>query len=119
MKTQVEDNQLEISSMHKVGENKKNKEDEIDDSILCQPSLTVMDENEQGHNDNPVSKDLHRNKDVFFGVDNTAGKPNPWKVGNTLTLCYNSNNDPIITIGPHCNIFIIKILFIVFILIIF
>ena len=61
--------------------------------------------------DQPVVKDVQKNKDAFFGHDSNV-KSNPWKIGNTLTLCYDSNNDPLITIGPHCNklIYIYKII---------
>ncbi len=103
------------------GNKKDEKEDEKEDehyAALFQPSLTVMDDGNDTHdthdtnyiqddvtgntdNNLKVVKDLHRNKDVFFG-NTVVGKSNPWKVGNTITLCYNSSNEPIITIGPHC-----------------
>ncbi len=89
------ENQLEITDI--TERSKKDKDEDINDSVLFQPSLTVLDESGADN----VVKDITKNKDLFFGnVD--QNKPNPWKVGNTLTLCYNSENDPLITIGPHC-----------------
>jgi len=97
------DNKLEITTINsQSSKGKKDKDEEIDDSILFQPTLTVMDESAS---DSQVVKDVHMNKDMLFGTE-TQVKSNPWKVGNTLTLCYNSNNDPIITIGPHCKNYI-------------
>jgi len=67
---------------HTIIEIKHEEEDGFD--VLFQPSLTVMDDS---NNDNNVVKDLYINKDLFF----EHSKINPWKVGNTIVLYYNSN----------------------------
>lgn len=70
--------------------------------LKTEPGIGLMEEKQDENVDLEMSieKDGIVNKDDFFGK--TVAKSSKRKFGNTCTMCYNKEGDPLIMIGPHC-----------------
>ena len=81
---------LENNTLNNINEN--NTSEEISDII----------ENEKDNDKLIIVSENEKNKDILYG--NHKSIINPIKIGNCFAFCYNSNGNPLITIGPDCKI---------------